>query len=157
LGWNIISYLLSGQRAKLSVSSISVLNAGSGTPQQPAIQITVSATGKVPIEVTGWSLSFPDEFHIHSDLVRLQYGHLEGIHLGDEIPKVIQPGGRGIFLLPRVVVDAGVRNYNFDLTKGRIHVFFAARKPLHDTQSIARRLGRAASGTESPPREQNGA
>ncbi|MCA1603087.1 MAG: hypothetical protein LC776_16105, partial [Acidobacteria bacterium] len=99
-----------------------------GKMHEPVITMTVSATGRVPIEVTGWSLSFPDGSHLHSELVRLQYGHLEGVHLGDDLPKVIEPGRSGTFMLPCAAIDAAANHYNFNLNKGYVQIFFAARK-----------------------------
>ncbi|MGH4013631.1 MAG: hypothetical protein ACRDSL_06790 [Pseudonocardiaceae bacterium] len=140
LGWNIVNYLLTGQRAKLHVMAAKLVDPTNGKTHEPVVTMTVSATGRVPIEVTGWSLSFPDDSHLHSELVRLQYGHLEGVHLGDDLPKLIQPGCSGTFMLPRVAIDAAAKHYNFDLNKGHIQIFFAARKTLRDKSSIAKRI-----------------
>jgi len=74
-----------------------------GKMHEPVITMTVSATGRVPIEVTGWSLSFPDGSHLHYELVRLQYGHLEGVHLERQSTKVIEPGRSGTFMLPALL------------------------------------------------------
>jgi|GEM_PF-5275136 hypothetical protein len=137
LGWNILSYLLQGQRAKLNIGPIRVLDTEGTSEKERAIQITVISTGRVPVEVTGWSVRFPNDVHLHSELISLQYRQFESIHLGDEIPKLIQPGGRGTFLLPRVAVEAAAKHYDLDLDGGRIHVYFAARKPLRDKRRIS--------------------
>ncbi len=65
---------------------------------------------------------------------------LSSINLGDKLPKVIQPGSSGSFNLPRVAIEKSVESYKLDLNQGYIQVYFAARKQLRDTKSIAERL-----------------
>jgi hypothetical protein len=140
LGWNILNYLLTGQRAELAVASMRLIIPSTASEIEPIVQLKVSATGRVPVEVTGWSLAFPDNLHLRSTEVEVQYGNLSSIYLGDKLPKVIQPGSSGSFNLPRVAIEKSVENYKLDLSQGYIQVYFAARKKLRDTKSIAERL-----------------
>jgi len=142
LGWNVLNYLLTGQRAELSISAMRLLTTVA-TEMEPVVQITVRATGRVPVEVTGWSLTFPDNLHLPSSMVEMQYESLSSVHLGDKLPKVIQPGSRGLFNLPQVAIEKCAEHYNLNLNKGRIQVYFAARKQLRDKKSIAERLSHA--------------
>jgi hypothetical protein len=141
LGWNILNYLLTGQRAELNVTSMRVINRGMGQEMEPFVQITVRATGRVPVELTAWSLAFPGDIHFHSALIEEQYGHLSNVYLGDKLPKLIQPGSSGSFNLPKVAVEAIEKVHQLDLRKGHVQVYFAARKQLRDKKSIAERLG----------------
>lgn len=141
LGWNVLNYLLTGQRAELNITAMNLLTQRPPEKEmEPVVQITVGATGRVPVEVTGWSLTFPDNLHLLSTLVEMQYGALSSVHLGDKLPKVIQPGSSGSFNLPQIAIKRGAEQHNLDLNKGHIQVYFAARKPLRDKKSIAERL-----------------
>lgn len=144
LGWNVLNYLLTGQRASLSVSGMRLITT-MGTEMEPVLQITVMATGRMPVEVTGWSVTFYDDLHLHSTFVRMQYEGFETIHLGDDLPKMIQPGSSASFNIPKVAIEKGAEHQKLDLNEGYIHVYFAARKPLRDKKSIAQRLNQNAS------------
>ncbi|MFF2027234.1 hypothetical protein [Rhodococcus koreensis] len=141
LGWNVLNFILTGQRAELSISVVRPLTT-TGETLEPVVQITVRGTGRVPIEVTGWSLTFPENFVLHSALVSAQYGQLRSVYLGDQLPKTIQPGGSGSFNLPTIAIEKSVENYQLDSAKGHIQVHFAARKPLRDKKPVAERLNR---------------
>jgi hypothetical protein len=149
-GWNLLNYLLTGQRAQLRVSSMRALNTETGTEMQPFLQVTVSATGRVPVEVTGWSLAFPDDLHLHSALIEAQYGNLSDVYLGDKLPEIIQPGRSGSFNLPTVAIKESGERYKLDLGAGHIQVYFAARKPLRDKKSVTEYLrGKAVTNKDT--------
>ncbi|MGH3712176.1 MAG: hypothetical protein ACRDT4_01730 [Micromonosporaceae bacterium] len=156
LGWNIVSFLLQGQRAELSVTPMRLLNPMMGSEMEPVVQITVRATGRQPIEVTGWSLTFPDNAHLHSVLIETQYGNLSSVHLGDKIPKVIQPGSSGSFHLPQVAIEKAAEVHKLDPRKGHIQVYFAARKQLRDKKSIAERLAPRGKTVTAPKESKAG-
>ncbi|WP_143466566.1 hypothetical protein [Lentzea kentuckyensis] len=144
LAWNVLNCLLTGQRAKLSVTPMKLLATGGGVGMEPVVQITVAATGRVPVEVIGWSVAFPDDHHLHSATVRAQYGNLASVHLGDDLPKVIEEGRSGTFCVPIVAIKKAAEHHGLDLTKGHVQVYFGARKTLRDRKSIAERLGSKA-------------
>lgn len=150
LGWNVLNYLLTGQRAALSVIGMRMLTAA-GTDMEPVIQITVQATGRIPVEVTSWNVTFPDDLRMHSAFIRMQYGKLDSVHLGDELPKVIPPGSSGSFNFPRVAIEKGAEQHGLNLSDGHIQVYFAARKPLRDKKSIAERLSHAKGNSTVRP------
>lgn len=144
LGWNILNYLLTGQRAKLSVTPMKLLAVGGGLEMEPVVQLTVSSVGRVPVEVIGWSVAFPDDHHLHWATVKAQYGSLTSVHLGDDLPKVIEEGRSGNFCIPVVAIEKVAELHGLDLTKGYVQVYFGARKHLRDSKSIAERLGSKA-------------
>ncbi len=147
LGWNVLNYLLTGQRASLSASGMRLLTT-MGTEMEPVLQITVMATGRVPVEVTSWSVMFPNDLHLHSTLVHMQYDRFKEIHFGDDLPKMIQPGSRASFNIPKVAIEKGGEHQKLDLNEGYINVYFAARKPLRDKKAIAQRFNRTAACLE---------
>lgn len=137
LGWNVASFILQGQRAKLVVTSMGVLSTNPPTPMEPVLQMTVSATGRQPVEVTGWCLAYPKNQYLHSALVGLQYGSFPSVFLGDTIPHVVQPGSSASFNIPRVAVEKAAEHLGLDPRQGQAQIFFAARRPLRDKRSIA--------------------
>lgn len=130
LAWQIANYLLTGQRATVSVSGMSLLAVPDGAAMEPVAQIIVRAVGRVPVEVTGWSVSYPDDQHLIAALVALQYGHLPGVHLGDTLPMVIDPGRSGHFSIPIVAIVSARDKLNLDPHKGHVSVQFAARRTI---------------------------
>lgn len=136
LAWQVVNYLLTGQRAKVSVARMNLLSVPDGTKMEPVVQITVSAVGRVPVEVTSWSISYPDEQHLHSTMVGLQYGKFPDVYLGDTLPMVVEPGRSASFNIPAVAIEAARDTLGHDPSAGRLAVHFAARRSIRIAKPI---------------------
>jgi hypothetical protein len=130
LAWQVVSYLLTGQRAKVSVARMNLLSIPDGAKMEPVVQITVSAVGRVPVEVTSWSISYPGEQHLHSAMVGLQYAKFSDVYLGDTLPMVVEPGRSASFNVPAAAIEAARDKLGHDPSVGRLAVHFAARRSI---------------------------
>jgi len=140
LSWNVLNYLWTGQKAELRVSKMEVFSVDRTSVTEPFLHIKVGATGRVPIEVIGWSAAFPNHTYLHSALLENEYRGRVDQHLGEETPKMIHPGSAGLFALPLAALEAARNDHGLNMSEGHIEIYFAARKTLRDKKSIAERL-----------------
>jgi hypothetical protein len=136
LVWQMVNYLLTGQRAKVLVTGMNLLDLAAREKMEPVAQITVLAVGRVPVEVTSWSLSYPGDQHLLSTVVAMQYGQFNGVHLGDSLPMVIEPGRSGNFNVPIAAVAAARDKLGLHPNRGRLSVHFAARRSIKVSKPI---------------------
>lgn len=149
LGWQVVNYLLTGQRAKVAVTRMNLFSVPAATKLEPVVQIIVSAVGRVPVEVTSWSVSYPEDQHLLSTMVGLQYAQFPDVFLGDTLPKVIEPGRSASFNIPVAALTAARDKLGHDPSSGRLAVHFAARKSIKVRKPVGDLVRLSAKADES--------
>ncbi len=137
IGWQIANFFLTGQRVKVDVTGMNVVSVSPQELHEPIIQVTVRATGRVPVEVTGWAVRWPNNQAIVGAIIAAQYGNRPGVFLGDPLPTLIEPGRSASFNIPQVAITQARDVLGLDPHEGKLDVYFSARRRKRFRKSVA--------------------
>lgn len=149
-GWQILSYLLQGQRVTVEVFTARTVQIGDqtiGNPNEGVIAVTIRARGRVAVQVDSWAVVFPGSKKgevraLPEASLRVQFPSHHAFKITPEAtPFTVDAGHSKTFYIPREPVEAAQQLPGYDLHEGRIEVYFGARRKFRDSKSIAERLG----------------
>lgn len=148
LTWQVVTFLMQGQRATVEVFSASTAMLGvlnEEGERQGVLAVTVRAKGRVPVQVDAWAIVFARDKEGNANALleaamRAQYPQHVAFRTGKNLPVTVDPGHSATFYIPREPVEAATNIPGTDLNDGHIEVYFGARRKFRDRKSVAQRL-----------------
>jgi hypothetical protein len=147
IAWAIAAHVLAGQRISVSITKMTSLDPTGTIKSQELLQMTVSATGRVAVQVTGWAILFPlgkrkkDGYHfIPSAMMQNQFGDHLAFLASKKLPLTIEPGHSQDIYIPVEPLHALYESQTRDFNEGFIQITFGARRVFRDKKSLAERM-----------------